>query len=125
MNIKLTTIAAALLCTSMTANATGAWTDLGGGVYYDKRSVVKEKHNIIAWAMFDISEAKESDSHSYKVIKFINCKNWTTGSSYHVFYAGYRGEGKATWSGYMTQPMIPIVPESNGENLATALCGVK
>ena len=40
MNIKLTTIAAALLCTSMTANATGVWTDLGGGVYYDKRSVV-------------------------------------------------------------------------------------
>jgi hypothetical protein len=123
MNIKLT-IAAALLCTSMTANATGVWTDLGG-VYYDHRSVIKEKNNVTAWAMFDIPEVKESDSHSVKTITFINCKQWTKGSSYHVFYTGYRGQGKVDWAGYLPNTMTPIVPESKVESLAIELCGVK
>jgi hypothetical protein len=123
MNIK-STIAAALLCTSMTVNATGVWTDLGG-VYYDHRSVVKEKHNVIAWAMYDFTNAKETDPHSVKTITFINCKQWTERSSYHVFYTGYRGQGKVDWSGYLTQTMTPIVPDSKVESLAIALCGVK
>jgi hypothetical protein len=122
MNIKAI-LAASLVLTS-TANA-AVWTDLGGGVYFDPRSVMKQKNTIVAWAMFDISEAPDDKPHSYKVIKFINCKRWTTGSTYHVFYSGYRGQGKVTWSGTMMTPMDPIVPDSNGEALAATLCGVK
>jgi len=124
MNIK-PTITAALLFASLTANASGIWTDLGGGVYYDHRSLIKQKTSVIAWAMFDITEPTETSPHSYKVIKFINCKKWTTGSSYHVFYAGYKGQGKVMSQGNIIMPMTPIVPDSNGEALAIEICGNK
>lgn len=124
MNIK-PTITATLLFASLTANASNAWVDLGSGIYYDPRTVVKEKHSVIAWTMYDLPDAKETEAHSVKGITLFSCKHWTMRNIYSVFYTGYRGQGKVDWSGYLNATLSPIIPDSKAEALAIALCGVK
>jgi hypothetical protein len=124
MDIK-STIAAVLLCTTLTANASNAWVDLGGGVYYDSRTIVKEKHSVIAWTMYDLPEPKQTEAHSVKAVTLFHCKHWTMRTIYSVFYTGYKGQGGVDWSGYLDGTIKPIIPDSKAEALAIELCGEK